>query len=280
MSERGERPMSTVERDPDSLLELARRTAHEATALIRERRPEGRVDVAATKSSPTDAVTEVDTAAEKLIRERLGAERPDDGFVGEEGGGQSGTSGVNWVIDPIDGTVNFVYGIPAYAVSIGVEVDDVIRAGVVMDVPFGAEYTAVLGQGAWRRDRPDSPATPMRVAAATDLTQSLVATGFGYDPAQRARQAAALKSLLPRVRDIRRIGSAALDLCSLAAGRVDAFVEEGLQPWDRAAGVLIAREAGAIVTGLDSDEPDERLVVAAGPGIFDAFRSLVAECGF
>lgn len=264
----------------DSLLELARQTAHEATGLIRERRPEGRVDVAATKSSPTDAVTEVDTAAERLIRERLGAVRPDDGFVGEEGGRQSGTSGVNWVIDPIDGTVNFVYGIPAYAVSIGIEVDGAIRAGVVVDVPFGAEYTAVLGRGAWRRDRPDSLATPLRVATTTDLTQSLVATGFGYHPAQRARQAAAVEALLPKVRDIRRIGSAALDLCSLAAGRFDAYVEEGLQPWDRAAGVLIAREAGVVVTGLDSDEPDERLVVAAGPGIFDAFRSLVAECGF
>jgi myo-inositol-1(or 4)-monophosphatase len=263
-----------------SLLELARETAQAATRLIRERRPEGRVDVAATKTSPTDAVTEVDTAAESLIRERIGAARPHDGFVGEEGGRQAGTTGVSWVIDPIDGTVNFVYGVPAYAVSIGVEVDGAIRAGVVVDVPFGAEYTAVLGRGAWRRDRPDGPATPMRTANATDLTQALVATGFGYDPEQRARQAAALAALMPRVRDIRRIGSAALDLCSLAAGRVDAYVEEGLKAWDRAAGVLIAREAGAVVTGLDADEPDERLVVAAAPGLFAPFRTLVTECGF
>lgn len=265
---------------PEDLLELARDTAREATRLIRDRRPEGRVDVAATKTSPTDAVTEVDTATESLIRDRIGAARPDDGFVGEEGGRQSGTSGVNWVIDPIDGTVNFVYGLPAYAVSIGVEIDGTIRAGVVVDVPFGAEYTAVLGRGAWRRDRDDGPARPMRLPAVSDLTQALVATGFGYDPAQRARQAAAIATLMPRVRDIRRIGSAALDLCSLAAGRVDAYVEEGLQAWDRAAGVLIAREAGAIVTGRDADEPDERLVIAAGPDLFADFRDLVAECGF
>jgi myo-inositol-1(or 4)-monophosphatase len=264
----------------ESLLALARQTAHDATRLIRELRPDGRVDVATTKTSPTDAVTDVDTAAEKLIRDRLGAARPDDGFVGEEGGRQAGTSGVSWVVDPIDGTVNFVYGIPAYAVSIGVEVDGVVRAGVVVDVPLGAEYTAILGEGAWRRDRIDGPPTRLEVAPADDLTQALVATGFGYDPEQRARQAAALAVLLPRVRDIRRIGSAALDLCSIGAARLDAFVEEGLKEWDRAAGVLVAREAGAIVTGLDGDEPDERLVVAAAPGLYEAFRALVDECGF
>jgi myo-inositol-1(or 4)-monophosphatase len=263
----------------DSLLELARDTAHQAAELIRDRRPEGRVDVAATKSSPTDAVTEVDTAAEKLIRDRIGAVRPDDGFVGEEGGRKSGTSGVDWVIDPIDGTVNFVYGVPAYAVSIGVEVEGVVRAGVVVDVPLGREYTALLGEGAWRRDGM-GPAIQMRMPATTDLTQALVATGFGYDPVQRARQAAALAAMLPQVRDIRRIGSAALDLCALAAGRYDAYVEEGLQPWDRAAGVLVAREAGAVVTGLRADEPDERLVVAAGPALFEHFRTLVTDCGF
>ncbi len=171
----------------EALLELARETAHAAAELIRDRRPEGRVDVAATKSSPTDAVTEVDTAAEKLIRERIGAARPDDGFVGEEGGRQSGTSGVDWVVDPIDGTVNFVYGIPAYAVSIGVEVEGVARAGVVIDVPLGREYTALRGEGAWQRDRIDGPPVLMRLPVTTDLEQALVATGFGYDPAQRAR---------------------------------------------------------------------------------------------
>src|SRR5262245_54802341 len=189
-----------------ALLELARDTAREAAELIRDRRPEGRVDVAATKSSPTDAVTEVDTAAEKLIRERIGAARPDDGFVGEEGGRKSGTSGVDWVIDPIDGTVNFVYGVPAYAVSIGVEVEGVVRAGVVIDVPLGREYTALLGEGAWLRDRTGGPAIPLRMPESADLTQALVATGFGYDPAQRGRQAAALAAMLPRVRDVRRIG--------------------------------------------------------------------------
>jgi myo-inositol-1(or 4)-monophosphatase len=264
----------------ETLLGLARDTAHEAADLIRELRPEGRVDVAATKTSPTDAVTEVDTAAERLIRERIGAARPDDGFVGEEGGRQPGTSGVDWVIDPIDGTVNFVYGVPAYAVSIGVEVDGVVRAGVVVDVPLRTEYTALRGEGAWRRDPSGGPAVAMQAPVASDLTHALVATGFGYDPEQRARQAKALAEMLSRVRDIRRIGSAALDLCSLAAGRVDAYVEEGLQPWDRAAGVLIAREAGVVVTGRHADEPDESLVVAAGPALFEQFRALVVECGF
>ena len=264
----------------EALLALARETAHQAAALIRERRPSGRVDVAATKSSPTDAVTEVDTAAERLIRECIGAARPGDGFVGEEGGRQPGTSGVDWVIDPIDGTVNFVYGVPAYAVSIGVEIDGVVRAGVIVDVPLDREYTAVLGEGSWRRDGAGGPATPMRVPNTADLTQALVGTGFGYDPEQRARQAEAVAALLPQVRDIRRIGSAALDLCSMADGRYDAYVEEGLQAWDRAAGVLVAREAGAVVTGLLEDEPDERLVIAAGPALFERFRALVAECGF
>lgn len=263
-----------------ALLALARQTAHEAAALIRERRPEGRVDVAATKSTPTDAVTEVDTAAERLIRDRIGAARPDDGFVGEEGGRQSGTSGVDWVIDPIDGTVNFVFGIPAYAVSIGVEVDGVVRAGVVVDVPFDREYSAIRGDGSWRRDGADGPAVQLRVPNTTDLSQALVGTGFGYEPKQRARQAEAVTALLPQVRDVRRIGSAALDLCAVAAGRYDAYVEEGLQAWDRAAGVLVAREAGAVVTGLHDDEPDERLVIAAGPALFERFRVLVAECGF
>ena len=262
-----------------ALLALARETAHEAATLIRERRPEGRVDIAATKSSPTDAVTEVDMAAERLIRERIGAARPDDGFVGEEGGRQPGTSGVDWVVDPIDGTVNFVFGIPAYAVSIGVEVDGVVRAGVVVDVPFDREYTAIRGEGSWRRDG-GGPAVPMRVPDTSDLTRALVGTGFGYEPKQRARQAEAVAALLPQVGDVRRIGSAALDLCSVAAGLYDAYVEEGLQAWDRAAGVLVAREAGAVVTGLHDDEPDERLVIAAGPALFERFRALVAECGF
>jgi myo-inositol-1(or 4)-monophosphatase len=266
--------------DDQSLLELARSTGQEAAALIRDLRPEGRVDVSATKSSPTDAVTDVDTAAERHIRDRIGAARPDDGFVGEEGGRQSGSSGVNWVIDPIDGTVNFVYGVPAYAVSIGIEVGGVVRAGVVVDVPLRTEYSALLGHGAWRRDHAEGPPSRLRSATSSDLSQALVSTGFGYDSAQRARQAAAVGVLITRIRDVRRIGSAALDLCSLASGRIDAYVEEGLQPWDRAAGVLIAREAGALVSGLESDEPDERLVVAATPGLFDAFRTLVAECGF
>jgi len=262
------------------LLEVAVSAARSAAALVRDGRPPGRVEVSATKSSPTDPVTELDAAAESLLRSDIGAARSDDGFLGEEGGADSGRSGVRWVLDPIDGTVNFVYGIPAYAVSVAAEVDGVAVAGVVLDVVSGEEYTAVLGGGAFLRRGPHAVRRPLAVPPAPPLSRALVATGFGYDADRRAHQAAAVARLLPQVRDIRRIGAASLDLCAVAAGRVDAYVEQGLQPWDLAAGTLIAREAGAVVAGLDEDEPSERLVVASAPALLDSFHALVRRCGF
>ena len=262
------------------LLDIALAAARPAVAMIRERRPPGRVAVTATKSTPTDVVTALDTAAERLVRATIEAQRPEDAFLGEEGGTSAGTSGVRWVLDPIDGTVNFVYGIPAYAVSIAAEVEGQVHAGVVVDVVSGEEFTAAVGSGAYLRRGPDAEATPLALPAPPRLDQALVATGFGYDAGQRERQAGAVARMLPQVRDIRRIGAASLDLCYLAAGRVDAYVEEGLHRWDFAAGALVCREAGAAVTGLDDDEPSERLVIGCAPSLLRSFRDLVRACGF
>lgn len=259
------------------LLDLARDVAAEAVEHVRSLRPAGRVGVAATKSSPTDVVTEIDRSCEELIRARILAARPDDAFVGEEGQDVPGTSGVEWVVDPIDGTVNFVYGIPRYAVAIAARREGVVEVGVVVNIATGEAYEATRGGGAWRVDGPE----PVRLAGPPDLPldRMLVATGFNYVVAVREQQAAAVARMLPHVRDIRRIGAAALDLADLAEGRLDAYVEQGLKPWDVAAGGLVASEAGVTVTGLDG-EPTERLVVAAPAARAEEFLALVRRCGF
>ncbi|MEH3033156.1 MAG: inositol monophosphatase family protein [Aeromicrobium erythreum] len=261
----------------EDLARLAREVGLEAAALVAERRPSGRVEVSATKSSPTDVVTEIDTASEALVRERLLGARPDDGFLGEEGDAVDGTSGVEWVVDPIDGTVNFVYGIPAYAVAIAARVDGLVQAAFVVNVASGEQWGAVRGAGSWRWEGDER--RPLRAPEPSDVSQMLVGTGFHYTRALRERQVAAMSRLLPEVRDIRRIGSAALDLCALAEGRLDAFVEQGLKPWDLAAGGLVAQEAGIVLEGLGT-VPDERLVVAAAAGVSEEFFGLVRRCGF
>jgi myo-inositol-1(or 4)-monophosphatase len=261
----------------EELLTLARSIGREAAQFVRTSRPAGRVVVTSTKSSETDVVTAIDEACEELIRERIFAARPGDGFVGEEGRDVLGTSGTDWVVDPIDGTVNFVYGIPAYAVSIAARQDDQVVAGYVVNIAVGTEWGSVAGAGSWRYagdDRVRLVASPVEKVA-----HALVATGFNYVPEVRAKQAAAMASFIPQVRDIRRIGSAALDLCALAEGQLDAYVEQGLKPWDVAAGGLIAREAGLVLSGLDG-EPDERLVMAAHPAIAQEYFDLVRACGF
>ncbi|MET0931602.1 MAG: inositol monophosphatase family protein [Aeromicrobium sp.] len=261
----------------ESLLGLAREIGLEAAAYVRSARPAGRVDVSSTKSSDTDVVTEIDEAAERLIRDRIFAARPDDGFVGEEGDDVVGTSGVDWVVDPIDGTVNFVYGIPTYAVSIAARQDGRVVAGYVVNIASGAEWGAVAGAGSWAYEGGERR---LLVAPAVDtVAHALVATGFNYVPAVRAKQAAAMAELIPQVRDIRRIGSAALDLCALAEGQYDAYLEEGLKPWDLAAGGLIAAEAGLVLSGIDGD-PGERMVMAAHPAIAQEYFALVRACGF
>ncbi|GAA3534450.1 inositol monophosphatase family protein [Aeromicrobium panaciterrae] len=261
----------------EALLELARSVGREAAMYVNRVRPKGRVDVAATKSSPTDAVTEIDRACEELIRARIKAARPDDGFVGEEGDDVIGTSGVDWVVDPIDGTVNFIYGIPMYSVSIAARQDAEVVAGYVVNIASGAEWGAVRGGGSWRYDGDDR--LLLSAPSVARLSHALVATGFNYVPEIRTKQAEAVARLLPHVRDIRRIGSAALDLCALAEGQYDAYVEEGLKEWDLAAGGLIASESGLLLSGLDG-EPDERLVMVAHPSIAEEYFDLVRACGF
>jgi len=267
--------VTTVVRN--TLFELARHVGLEAAELVRSSRPAGRVDVAATKSSATDVVTELDRRTEDLIRTRILAARPDDGFVGEEGDDVQGTSGVEWIVDPIDGTVNFVYGIEAYAVAIAARVDGQVVVGHVVDVPNERSWGAILGEGSWRHEADDR--RPLRAPRPVSVAHALVATGFNYVPEVRERQAAAVARLLPRVRDIRRIGSAAIDLCGLAEGFYDAYVEQGLQPWDLAAGGLVASEAGLLISGLDGP-PDHRLVMAAHPSIAEEYFELVRACGF
>ena len=256
----------------EELLDLARTVALDAATLVRQRRS-GDVEVADTKSSPVDVVTEADRAAEKLIYSRLTEARPGDGFLGEEGGSAESTSGVTWVVDPIDGTVNFLYGIPQYAVSIAASRDGAPVAGVVVNVASGEVFTATRGGGAMLDGH------PLRVRDVVALEQRLVATGFNYVRDVRVLQAAATGRMLATVRDIRRQGSAALDLCALGAGRLDGYVEEGLNPWDLAAGGLVAEEAGARVETL-AGVGGTTCVVAAPAGGFDEFHDLAERCGF
>jgi len=255
--------------DPASLLALAVDLARGAGALALSMHSGLRGHD--TKSTPTDVVTAADRAAETLLVEGIRAARPGDGVLGEEGTSDDGTTGVRWVVDPVDGTVNYLYGLPQWGVSIGVEVDGVTEVGVVHDPAKDELFTAVRGGGA-RLD-----GTPLRCTDETDLAQSLVATGFGYDARRRAAQARLLPTVLPAVRDLRRLGSGALDLCGVAAGRLDGYYEQGLSPWDMSAGLLIASEAGARVGGLRGAAPSAAMVVAAAPGVFDALHDLLVD---
>jgi myo-inositol-1(or 4)-monophosphatase len=255
--------------DPEELVELAARAAGEAAGLLATAALDR--SLIETKSSATDLVTDLDRAAERGIVERLLAERPDDGVVGEEGAARPGTSGVRWVIDPLDGTTNFVYGFPAYAVSIAAEIDGESVAAVVVDVSRDEEYRAVRGGGAWR------DGTPIRSSSARDLATALVGTGFSYAAEIRRRQAEVLPLVLPEVRDVRRAGAAALDLCWVACGRLDGFWERGLAHWDQAAGTLIAEEAGARLAWLGESDP--RTLVVAAPGLHDPLLALLDGSG-
>jgi myo-inositol-1(or 4)-monophosphatase len=252
-----------------ALLELATELALEAGTLLADRQPHVR-RVVDTKSSPTDMVTEVDRETEALIVGRILAARPNDGVLGEEGANRAGTSGVRWVIDPLDGTTNYVYGYPAYSVSIAVEVDGETVAGAVYDAARSELFTANKGGGAFLNGRAIS------VSGQERLELALCATGFGYDVEIRRRQAAVCAVMTPRIRDIRRSGSAAIDLCTVACGRVDAYYEFGLNEWDRAAGMLIVREAGGRAEVLESSF-GQALNLACGPALFEPLEALVRE---
>ncbi|ANJ25687.1 inositol monophosphatase family protein [Agromyces aureus] len=273
------------------LLALAHGIAVRAGEFALEQRRHG-VSVAATKSTSTDIVTAVDRDTEELIRSLILDARPDDGIVGEEDAAHIGASGVDWIVDPIDGTVNFLYGIPSWAISIAVaerggadaaggpgSIDGATLAGVVLDPSSGELFEASAGGGAHATGRQAAAARPLAVNEEVPLHQALVATGFGYASELRRWQAEVLLGVLPEVRDIRRIGSAALDLCALAAGRVDAYYERGLNAWDHAAGSLIAREAGARVTGPRGGRENSELLVAAAPGLHEELVALLRRAG-
>ena len=261
------------------LVEVARYAAAQAAQLVRDRRRAG-VTVTGTKSSEIDIVTETDRESEALIRELIEAARPDDGFLGEEGvaaDSSDGSSGVRWVVDPIDGTVNYLYGLPQYAVSIAAERDGSVVAGVVVDVASGTEYAGerhASGEVTSLRD-----GRPIAVRDPAPLAQRLIATGFSYEAEVRAVQAAATARLLPHIRDIRRLGSCALDLCHVAEGRLDGYVEEGVQPWDHAAGALIAEGAGARVE-LAEGATGRPLVLCAPEHGFATLQVAVRDAGF
>ena len=257
------------------LEQLAIDAATEAGRFILDERP-AQLRVAETKSSATDVVTVMDQQAEQMLRQRITAARPHDAIVGEEAAAKGGESGVTWLIDPIDGTVNYLYDIPAYCVSVAAVTGDASTAGgwrpvaaAVCNPSTGEVFHARLGGGAHVAGGRGVPAQGQRLAVSgvTTLGQTLTGTGFGYLPEVRRRQGAVAAALLPDIRDLRRAGSAALDLCAVASGSLDAYFESGLNPWDLAAGWLIATEAGALVTGLHSAAPAAAMTVAAGPGV-------------
>jgi myo-inositol-1(or 4)-monophosphatase len=264
---------ATPEPQPAALADLARSVAQEAAELLLTRF--GRVGEVATKSSPTDVVTEMDRAAERLIRDRIGAARPGDAVLGEEGG-ETGAGSVRWIVDPLDGTVNYLYGLPDWAVSIAAEVAGEVVAGAVCVPMRRSVFTAARGGGAWLESHWQPGRQRLACNSGVALPAALVATGFGYAADRRADQGRVAAVVLPRVRDIRRCGSAATDLCSVAAGQVDAYYERGLQYWDLAAGELIAREAGAVTGGLNGQAAGTDLTIAAAAGLFAELHDLLA----
>lgn len=275
--------------DPVLLRSVAEQLATEAAEYVRRRRTEvfGSLATPRTsgsvraKSTPTDPVTVVDTETERLLRDRLAALRPGEHVLGEEeGGSPAGHDGqLTWVLDPIDGTVNFVYGIETYAVSVAVQRDGASVAGAVANVPTGALYSAAAGHGAHLRRA--GVTTPLRSSEVADLSMSLIGTGFSYAPEQRIRQAEILTKLLPEVRDVRRLGSCAVDLCMVAAGQLDAYYEDGVHVWDWAAGALIAAEAGATLRLPPDDGAvgGAGLIVASAPAIADALDAALRRSG-
>ncbi|MBB3159212.1 myo-inositol-1(or 4)-monophosphatase [Microbacterium proteolyticum] len=255
------------------LLDIATRIARESGELALQRRREG-VTVAATKSAAADIVTAADREVEAFIRAELARERPGDGFFGEESGAEAGTSGITWVVDPIDGTVNYAYGIPAWAVSIAAvegtaeTASWTALAGVVFNPVTGELFCAARGGGAWLGDQ--------RLSV-SDVGEAggLVATGFGYNPETHGPALAQLSRVMPIARDVRRIGAASLDLASVAAGRVDAYYERGTHPWDHAAGALLVEEAGGRVGGAPGGRPGNGMVIASGPDFFSRLEPLL-----
>lgn len=263
---------------PADLRDLAVALAREGAGLARDMR-RGGIEVADTKTSAVDVVTEADRAVEDLLRRRIAEHRPDDAVLGEEGDDRAGTSGVRWIVDPIDGTVNYLYGLADCAVSVAVEVDGDVVAGAVVAIWSGVTYAAAVGEGSTR------DGVSLRVRPVPPLAERLVVTGFGYQREVREHQAACVAALLPEVRDIRRMGSCALDLCHVAEGAADGYVEAGPQAWDYSAGGLVLREAGGrfgVLRGRHTaaGEPGDLVVVGSPDAGWDDFVEALTTAGF
>jgi myo-inositol-1(or 4)-monophosphatase len=248
------------------------RAARAAGGLLLER-VGGPVSGVAAKTSRTDLVSDTDRDAEALIVAVIQAERPGDAIVGEEGAAAAGGSGVRWLVDPLDGTINYLWSIPQWSVSVAALDADGPLVGVVHDPSRGETFTAMRGAGAHLGD------APLRLGPGAALDEALIGTGFSYRPEVRARQAAGMAAVLPAVRDVRRFGSAAIDMAWVACGRLDGYYERGLNAWDWAAGRLIVREAGGRVEELPATATDPLGVVAAPPGLFGPLRALVDDAG-
>jgi myo-inositol-1(or 4)-monophosphatase len=261
----------SVPRDAAALVVLATTAARAGARVHRDGL--GRVHQVAAKSSATDVVTEVDREAERVIVDAILAARPDDAVLGEEATRRDGTTGVRWIVDPLDGTTNYLYRYPAFAVSIGIEIDGALVAGLIHDSARERVYAGIVGAGA------TCDGVPIRPRDQADLATALVATGFQPEPARRAWQAGVLARILPHVRDVRRGGAAAIDLACVASGQLDAFYEAGLAEWDTAAGTAIARAAGAVVRTIARPAAPTPLVVAAAPRLVDALVTLLETAG-
>lgn len=255
--------------DIDDLLALAVDLARDSGALLLDRFAGGREQALESKSTPTDLVSEADLASERLIRDTLARLRPADGILGEEGGDTRGTNGLTWVVDPLDGTVNFLFAIPQWCVSVAVTDEHGSLVGAIYDPCRSELFVATRGGD------PSLNGAPIAASDRTELSNAMVATGFAYDASVRAAQAEVFASLLPRVRDIRRFGSAALDLAWTACGRYDAYFERTVKPWDIAAGTLICERAGLTVQELPEREGLPLGVLAAVPALAGELFELV-----
>jgi myo-inositol-1(or 4)-monophosphatase len=282
---RGNRDLSKIPTELEHCFDVSGRfeaawfAAHEAAAFLMNDRP---ADLLYTsKSTSTDLVSQMDKAAEDMIVHHIIQDFPQDGVLGEEGEDRNGSSNARWIIDPLDGTVNYLFGVPLWGVSIAIEIDHVVEYGIVVTPVQDETYIARRGGGAWKIRGIQSSVISVeqvQVRATESLETALVMTGFAYSPQKRGRQAELIKDLIPYIADIRRNGAAVIDLCWFASGRSDAYFESGLNLWDYAAGALIAQEAGAIVQGLENSSLSEYLV-AATPQIFEQLHSLLMAKG-
>ena len=271
--------LAPTDSELEALLAVAIEVAESCGRLVVEARP-AHVEVAGTKTSAVDIVTEMDRRSEDLARRLLADLRPHDGVVGEEGADRRGTTGITWLVDPIDGTVNYLYDNGEYAVSVAAVLGDARDdggfwpvVGAVFNPASGELFSARRGGGAHLVRGEESRV--LRASPAEQLSGSLVGTGFGYDAAVRARQGEAVARLLPHIRDIRRHGAASLDLCAVAAGRLDAYYESGLNPWDHAAAWVVVEEAGLVVRGPNGGRPTRTLTLAGRPATLDQVEALI-----